>query len=500
MNKMPALTHVYYWSKENGWVHINADALAKIHPYSISADSKMFICRLCNQYVSFCCGDYYAPYFKHTSCRESDSCPDKTESYSSYTRLWSINYNSFPIRIIIQSNKHFSFELGVTLPLFQHYNSKQFTIITDSDKFIYDTNRITQFGVSYFGVGDMPSNKYRISFEDPKDNCIPTDYNGFTIPCLFDGNSRKKLPENADVLPNHEYYLLTFGTVYNCRSVDIKLICSNMLLSLYSVRATEITKESVDFFVNYGAFLTERPIDLTPVWPIHYLTPYVIKHNSDNVWFYIDGSHSFFRTFPNNLMESDYSSKVVRLRCSQRQQLVAVGHTQILKYTYLINENNNRKKPTPVVTISDINEDVLNENVYNKLPPKRIISIKAPFDGSVKIEENGRIINIIPLSADTHIDINNVSFEQTISIFQGLDIIKQVSFERASNDKFSDDELLSKLMTMKGKKVKVPHRFGNVILKLGDYPKTCDWLKECLSEKEMYEQSYLLIKCLLRRN
>ena len=493
---MPSLTHVSYWSDE-GWKHIDAEELKKIHPYTISAESQQLICRLCNQYVAFSCGYCNSPYFKHTSCSASDLCPDKTESYSSCTSLRSINHDSFPIRIRINSSNTFSFELGVTLPLFKKISSKQFTIITDRDRFIYDTDRIMQFGITYFDVGNVSSNRYILSFDDPNDNDIPSNYTGFMYPALFDGKSRKKLPLNADVIPNHEYYLVTFERLGNYGTIDIKLICSNGLVNLYTVSANTISKEASDFFINHRAFLTETPIDLTAVWPVHIMTPYVIKHKSDNVWFYVSGNHSFFRSFPNNMILSDPSSDVIRLWCSLRQQLVAVGHTQILKYTYLIYDNQNKNSKKPDIVISNINGEVLEEHVYNKLPPKHLISVKAPYDGSVKVESKGKIINIIPLKADKQIDIYNIAFDQTISVYQGFDLIKQVSFERDQSNAFSDDELLKLLKSNKGKKIKIPQRFGAVILKLKDYPKSCECLKECLSQGELCELAYLQIKKML---
>ncbi|MBP1533418.1 MAG: hypothetical protein IK999_04725, partial [Ruminococcus sp.] len=94
--------------------------------------------------------------------------------------------------------------------------------------------------------------------------------------------------------------------------------------------------------------------------------------------------------------------------------------------------------------------------------------------------------------------INHIKFDQTISIYQGFDLIQQVSFERDQSNAFSDDELIKLLKSNKGRKIRVPQRFGSVILKLKDYPKSCAWLKESLLQGELCEAAYFQIIKMLK--
>ena len=97
-------------------------------------------------------------------------------------------------------------------------------------------------------------------------------------------------------------------------------------LYIYKVSAIKISKEASDFFVEYGAFLTESPIDIIPVWPVYIATPYVIKHNTDYVVFKVNGDYSYPKAFPNYSIRDDKG--VIGIYCGSRQQLVTVGHTK----------------------------------------------------------------------------------------------------------------------------------------------------------------------------
>lgn len=73
---MASLTHVCMWS-DNGWQRISAEEAAKLHPGgTVSAGSGLFMCELCNQYVTLTDGDIRTRYFKHSAQEKSKDCPE----------------------------------------------------------------------------------------------------------------------------------------------------------------------------------------------------------------------------------------------------------------------------------------------------------------------------------------------------------------------------------------------------------------------------------------
>ncbi|MCL2376998.1 MAG: hypothetical protein FWC76_06320, partial [Defluviitaleaceae bacterium] len=58
-------TRISIWSKGHGWQPTNASIVARTYKYGIESYSKMFLCELCSQYVTFVYSEIYNPYFKH---------------------------------------------------------------------------------------------------------------------------------------------------------------------------------------------------------------------------------------------------------------------------------------------------------------------------------------------------------------------------------------------------------------------------------------------------
>ncbi|MCD8049984.1 MAG: hypothetical protein LUG52_10435 [Clostridia bacterium] len=75
---MVSLTHVCMWS-DNGWKSVTAEEAAKLHPGGhASANSGLFMCELCGQYVTLTRGDKRKSYFKHSASEANKDCPERT--------------------------------------------------------------------------------------------------------------------------------------------------------------------------------------------------------------------------------------------------------------------------------------------------------------------------------------------------------------------------------------------------------------------------------------
>lgn len=75
---LASLTHVCIWA-EHGWTHITAEEAAQRFPSgTISANSGLFMCDLCNQYVTLTDGEQRGRYFRHSAYEISKNCPERT--------------------------------------------------------------------------------------------------------------------------------------------------------------------------------------------------------------------------------------------------------------------------------------------------------------------------------------------------------------------------------------------------------------------------------------
>ena len=126
----------------------------------------------------------------------------------------------------------------------------------------------------------------------------------------------------------------------------------------------------------------------------------------------------------------DKTGKVIRMDCNGRQQLISVGRTKVLEYTYFWRKQLNSTTPAPVVVISDIHGNILSSDVQYELPIKQIMCVSAEYDGTVVILEDGIVHERRMLKANSKIEIENIHFGTEIKVMQGLDIVQTVRFKR----------------------------------------------------------------------
>ena len=85
---MASLTHVCMWS-EHDWIPITAEEASKTHSGgTVSASGGLFMCDLCNQYVTLTDEGKRVRHFRHSS-RESDK---NSKRFHHCTTLLSIHH------------------------------------------------------------------------------------------------------------------------------------------------------------------------------------------------------------------------------------------------------------------------------------------------------------------------------------------------------------------------------------------------------------------------
>ena len=111
---MASLNHVCMW-EGHGWKRITAEEAAKRYPYgTIHADSGLFMCELCGQYVSLTNGSIRVRYFKHSRAEDEKTCPERTFGPGAYPTYSSTDHD-LPIRICVSGNPPSSFSLEMGL-------------------------------------------------------------------------------------------------------------------------------------------------------------------------------------------------------------------------------------------------------------------------------------------------------------------------------------------------------------------------------------------------
>lgn len=162
---LASLTHVCIWA-EHGWTHITAEEAAQRFPSgTISANSGLFMCDLCNQYVTLTDGEQRGRYFRHSAYEISKNCPERTFG-SGYTPKIEPGAHTLPIRLTKCDD--FSLEIGMLLipaEILERQTQRTFSVHPQGsvgESWRYSFERLLENGVTYVSIGDEPAESYRI--------------------------------------------------------------------------------------------------------------------------------------------------------------------------------------------------------------------------------------------------------------------------------------------------------------------------------------------------
>lgn len=111
----------------------------------------------------------------------------------------------------------------------------------------------------------------------------------------------------------------------------------------------------------------------------------------------IEGNISTVNTFPSVMVRQlNYNShqpKLYEVFCSDRQQLISIGRTQALQYTYFWKEPLNQTSLRPKVSVTDIAGTEIDPGETDILPRNKTLRFQSIFDGEILIFDNNHIVD-----------------------------------------------------------------------------------------------------------
>ncbi len=503
---MASLTHVCMWSG-NGWEQITAEQAAGLHPGgTVSAHSGLFMCELCGQYVILTDGDVRVRYFKHSAYEKSKDCPERTFG-AGYSISYGPQEHDLPIRITDVSSSSFRFEVGLIRAPISSL-SKDFRVEIKPKgvfdvSYIFTKERLNYDSITYLPIGERPFEKYTLSFQNGGDKLRefwPAEIKGIDpAGTLFEKGSGKKLSNDSDVEIGKEYYLLEHGDT--CRksfsSVQIQEIMKKQVgwenWTLYVVSASAFNEDAARFYLDFHCRLTESPVSLKLVWPLFIEGNYVVKHNQSSMYMLVEGNVAAVKTFPSVTVRQLKSTqpKLYEVFCAGRQQLISAGRTQALQYTYLWREPLDQVGLRPEVSVTDIAGVEVYPGETNTLPRDRTLRFKSAFDGELIILKNNHVMDKQKLDADKYTELNGLSYGLEVQVVIGLDIIWQIDFKKQQSIIVNDEiEMLKRITNVSGVIIPAPHSLRNMLGKMSYYPQICQWIRKCIKNGIINEQSY----------
>ena len=501
------LNHVCMWM-EKGWRRITAEEATRLHPGgTVSAHSGLFMCEICGQYVLFTDRNIKCRHFRHSPSEKIKNCPERTNG-SSVTYGYSAYEHELPIRISKISNCSFILEMGF-IPIPRDLVSTKLKIMIKPDlhemtNFTYKRDRLELDRITYLSIGNLPSERYNIEVSDADDRIYqfwPKYVQGIdSAGTVFDADTGKKLVYDADVVVGKKYYLLCkepisarYDSHVECKKVCIQRI-SREIWYVYEVMANDYDEVAARFFLDYHCRLTEEPISIQPVWPIYVESPYVVKHNQKCIIMHLKGNAPTTRVFPKAMVieHSCEDGLVLEIACNERQQLISAGRTNALQYMYFWKEPLSQTNERPVAKVTDLHDVPIEEGENHRLPDQRILRIVIPYDGFLVIKQDEYIIEKRRLSAETSIEIDDISWNTELVIGVGLDVVWKTCFHKEKTLQDYEDEtaILHRLEGYGGPQMPIAHTLGSLASSLSTYPLIRRWLYKCIRAGNINRHAY----------
>ena len=514
---MASLNHVCVWS-DSGWKKITVEELLAQNPQGgISAKSGLLMCELCGQYVTFARGRTNQPHFKHSKYEDDKNCEERRIGNSGGYRNYNAQVHELPLRINISTGS-IILELGL-LPIGNDYkqrypNNQVYIQPLGETSLQFSFERIHNEQITYLNVG-KPAEEYKIRTKKGwndfaaiwPESVIGVDPKG----TLFDSKTGKKLPYDADVIVHHDYLLLISQSAlmsYSLKALSIQKLAENVYgkWAVYRVSANDLSEKAAKFFLQYHARLTAKPVNVIPLWPTVINSPYFIRYDAKTLYVFVQGDvapHIF--PAPDNYQVWEDAKKEVKLLSivgNSRQQLLSVGRSNALKYTYIRKESICKSGNNPNIVIKDLRLNDLKEDNYSKIPPGNAISVRPRFDGRVELLENGMCVQQILLKGKSETLISDIRLGMKIRFIIGNDCIREISFEtkRSVNKKYKelDSLLLMRLKNSSGKWIAIDHSIAVLLPYLDYFPNSKGWLLKQIKNGRIIDNALRQIKFSIR--
>ncbi len=372
--------------------------------------------------------------------------------------------------------------------------------------YVFTKERLNSEGITYLPIGEKPFEKYTLKLKNGSNKLLefwPAEINGIDPEgTLFEKSSGKKLTYDADVEIKKEYYLLKRDYHYNYEnsysSIQIQEIVRKQFSweswTLYKVSASAFSEEAARFFLDFHCRLTDHPVSLQPVWPLFVEGNYIVKHSQNDMYMLVEGDVATVKTFPSaavcQLNHNGSYSKLYKVHCSSRQQLISAGRTQALQYTYFWKEPLNRVGPSLTILVTDLSGSEIEPGESSTLPHNKTLLFKSTFDGELIISSN-RVIDKRKIVADKQLELDELSYGISVQVVIGLDVVWEINFKKRQVSIADDeDELLKRIQDTSGIFISAPHSLRNILIGMSRYPRICQWIRECIREGTINEQSY----------
>ncbi|MGN8791253.1 hypothetical protein [Acidaminococcus fermentans] len=471
------LTHVCEWNqKEHCWKRITNAEAAKKYPHGARVDSGLFMCELCNHYVTLTQDSKLRKgHFVHSRGDEIKDCPDRNSNQDRNNNFSPENIG-IPLKLVLKNNSFDHIEVGFSPAFSKNFNGTVEIRANEITLKKYSAERFFSEIVTYLDIGKEFYPSYEIIFysednkpllKDPAGMKNPRTVEGFIGDVvLFDGKTGKKIPKDGNVTTNHPYYLLVQQKqAQKVQSVEIHqldfILQEGKEWRLYEILCTGYNESSARFFFDCHARLSEKSVQMLPVWPPCIQNGNLLYHKEQDLYFELIGEYMDIRAYPGNIqssakMQLGQREVLAEVKITDAHQILSMGRQSVLQYVYLWEDSLKREgNKKLILSVKDGDGNSITPGEPDQLPQQQQMRILSSVDGFIKVYNNQKeLLEYDELNADTELwlDGNQIRRGNWVEIYQGLDCVWKIRFlyRKSVHISTARDSLYQKIRRMQG--------------------------------------------------
>ena len=437
-----------YWNGSR-WEVKTAFSLAKLSPQGIPMNSKCLRCPCCLQPLTLVCAINKVPYFRHPSSEQDKSCALRAQTFRYYG--FEAGERQYPLKIQIVG-RGIQFFIGffrVSEELLSDGFTFELRVLMDDRKWKekkFHSDRVFASTMTYLGIGSQPP--IEVVVNAPRETEWPRTRVGVKqTGSLFDADSGKLLPNDADVVVGKNYFLLIktgelqknpdrYSLSIKKEPVDIEG------WDLFICRADRATEGSANFFFKYAANLTDRPATITPIWPIVSRSSYELCSTSKVLYLAYSGDlqskirpEGCYLQLADNRSSNLQTSKVLEINSIYRP-IISLGRSNLIKFVQVIykqKEETSRFLETNL-SIKDIEGNDINEDVLLGGLERNSLICASNINLNYRIYKDFVLIDIGEIQSNSDKKISLCS-GQTLKVFNGKDLVRKLHIESPKHKK-----------------------------------------------------------------
>lgn len=514
---MARLNHVCMWNGKQ-WQRITAEEAGKKFPYTVSAESHIFICELCGQSVILTSGDKRIRYFKHNRGEDEKNCPDRSGNTGYET--FKNGDHGLPLKIVFDDDakKRFHFELGM-IPVPQGFlinvQNRQIKIFPRGNEspYVYNFERINPDTVTYLDVGNLPYEQYSVEVDSRLKKYWPETIKGPSPKgSLFDGKTGKLLIPDSEVTAHKDYYFLKLGSQKSYdipKDIFLKFVCKQNDFYLYTFRCSLYNEDTARYLWKLHYRLTDRPVSIQPIWPLYRETPYTITHNRDYTYFFINGNNesekgSGIRTeiypMPEHPVQPKKQGSITLLKvpCKSDRVMISAGRSKVLTFRYFYRRKMDETADIPPAEVRDGKGNRMEQTIYTRLPAQKILIISAPYDGKVRVRDGHRVLVYEDLKSGRAFSQKIDRLGVIVEILQGLDVVFKIEFKKKKQSSTRHEKRWIELLDhCSGDYIPFGRHIALATARLENMPKLRHWVMKCVKSGYIREDALRIIQSIL---